>query len=176
MWEFISYYIIYYTSYTIYILYHIIPPYMEMERCEGGLVTGHPLLRLKKFNWNSATKNLCTPCIPYIPYSIYMRVSNLSSNHFVMEVEVRGRLGDRTPPIVGTLHPMITAPRLSNLAFNMNMVQSTRTLTPWIWGTITAVLLLLRYWNKLWHRLQWNWEIQCVGKSKWLNAPPWPSL
>ena len=41
----------------------------------------------------------------------------------------------------------------SNLAFNMNMVQSTRTLTPWTWGTITAVLLLLRYWNKLWHRL-----------------------
>ena len=150
---------------------------MEVERCEGGLVTGHPLLRLKKFNWNSATKNLCTPCIPYIPYSIYMRVSNLSSNHFVMEVEVRGRLGgDRTPPIVGTLHPMITAPPPSNLAFNMNMVQSTRTLTPWTWGTITAVLLLLRCWNKLWHRLQWYWEIQCVGKSKWLNAPLWPSL
>ena len=78
-----------------------------MERREGGLVTGHPLLRLKKFNCNSAIKNLCTPYIPYIPYSIYMRmsylctpyipyipytiymrVSNLSSNHLVMEVEV----------------------------------------------------------------------------------------
>ena len=108
LWDFILY-----IYYILYYIYHIIPPYMEMERCEGGLVTGHPLLRLKKFNWNSSTKNLCTPCIPYIPYSIYMRVSNLSSNHFVMELEVQGRLGDRTPPIVGTLHPMITAPRLT---------------------------------------------------------------